>query len=265
MGQLRDPESVKRQYATEEHLNVRQQTHARYTVGMSLEAAVDAALELRTTDDLLDVGTGPGSFPGRLRESGHVGRLVGLDQSAGMIQRAAASYLGVEFIVGDAMNLPFEDMSFDAVSARHMLYHVPDVARAIREARRALKPGGRFLVLTNADGYMREFWEAALEGIRPIPEFGAFVREHENPRYHHANLEREIATVFGRAKLESLEGALEFPSAEPALAYFNSLRTQYGLDEPTWAKGREAFQRVLEETAYPWRVSKRVAVLTSTR
>ena len=112
---------------------------------------------------------------------------------------------------------------------------------------------------------MGELWEVALEGVRPIPEFGTFVQKHGNPRYHHANLEREIATVFGRAKLELLEGALEFPSAEPALAYFDSSRTQYRLDEPTWAKGREAFHRVLEKTAYPWRVSKRVAVLTSTR
>ena len=109
---------------------------------MSLEAAVDAALALEPTHDLLDVGTGPGGFPGRLRESGHVGHLVGLDQSASMIQRAAASFWGVEFIVADAMNLPFEDMSFDAVSARHMLYHVPDVAQALKEARRVLKPAG---------------------------------------------------------------------------------------------------------------------------
>lgn len=265
MSHLRDPERVNEQYATDEHLKTRQETHARYTVGPGLEAAVDAALELKPTDDLLDVGTGPGGFPGRLRASGHTGRLVGLDQSPGMIEKARASYQGVEFIVGDAMDLPSPDSSFDAVSARHMLYHVPDLKRALEQARRVLKPGGRFLALTNADGYMSEFWNAALEGVKPIPEFQELVQEHSAPRYHHAKLEHSILGVFGNAKLTLLDGALEFPSPEPALAYFDSSRTVYGLDVNTWSRGHDAFRAVLERIVYPWRVTKRVAFITSIR
>lgn len=265
MSLLDDTARVTQQYATDGHLKTRQQTHARYGVGPDLETAVDAALGLPPTDDLLDVGTGPGGFPGRLRAAGHVGRLVGLDRSEGMIQKARASFEGVEFIVGDAMALPFPDGSFDALSARHMLYHVPDLTRALDEARRVLKPGGRFLALTNADGYMLEFWEAVLEGVRPIPEFAAFVEEHTHPCYQHAKLEREIAGVFGNATLELLDGALVFPDAQPALAYFDSPRTQYGLDEAAWAKGHAAFRQTLERLDYPWRVSKRVAFITSRR
>jgi ubiquinone/menaquinone biosynthesis C-methylase UbiE len=265
VSQLRDPARVTEQYATDEHLKTRQQTHALYTVGPSLEAAVDAALALQGTHDLLDIGTGPGGFPGRLRLNGHAGRLAGLDQSIGMVQKAKETHPGVEFIVGDAMALPFQDSSFDAVSARHMLYHVPDVTKAISEARRVLRPGGRFLALTNADGYMREFWNAALEGIKPIPEFAGLVQEHESPRYHHANLERHVLEVFGNARLELLDSSLEFPNPEPALAYFDSTRTQYGLDVDAWAVGHEAFRAVLEHLDFPWRVSKQVAFITATR
>lgn len=265
MSQFRETARVTEQYATDEHLKIRQRTHALHTVGPNLEAAVDAALGLRASDDLLDVGTGRGHFPGRLRESGHAGRLVGLDQSIGMIEKARTSFSGVEFIVGDAMNLPFADSSFDAVSARHMLYHVPDVQRALEEARRVLRPGGRFLALTNADGYMKEFWDAALEGVRPIPEFAAFVEEHTHPRHHHVNLEHSVRDAFGNARLELLEGALVFPGAEPALAYFDSSRTQYGLDEGAWALGHDAFYRVLERLDYPWRISKQVAFVRSVR
>jgi SAM-dependent methyltransferase len=265
MSQLRDLERVQEQYATDEYLKIRQQTHARYTVGPNLEAAVDAALELQGTHDLLDVGTGPGGFPGRLRSGGHTGRLVGLDQSVGMIEKARASFPGVEFIVGDAMDLPFPDSSFDTVSARHMLYHVPDLTRALEEARRVLRPGGRFLALTNADGYMFEFWNAVLEGVKPIPEFAGLVQEHSAPRYHHANLGHSILGVFGNAKLTLLDSAFEFPNAEPALAYFDSSRTVYGLDADAWSKGHEAFRAVLERLDFPWRVSKRVAFITATR
>ncbi len=265
MSQLQDSARVTEQYATDEHLKTRQQTHALYTVGPSLETAVDAALELQGTHDLLDIGTGPGGFPGRLRLNGHMGRLVGLDQSVGMIEKARAAHPGADFIVGDAMNLPFPDSSFDAVSARHMLYHVPDVTKAISEAKRVLRPGGRFLALTNADGYMHEFWKAALEGVRPIPEFAGFVQEHESPLYHHANLEQHVLEVFGNARLELLDSCLEFPNPEPALAYFDSSRTQYGLDVDAWSKGHEAFQAVLERLDFPWRVSKQVAFITATR
>ncbi len=265
MSQLRDSARVTEQYATDEHLKTRQQTHALYTVGPDLEAAVDAALELQGTQNLLDVGTGPGGFPGRLRSGGHAGRLVGLDQSSGMIKKAREAHSGVEFIVGDAMDLPFPDSSFDAVSARHMLYHVPDVHQALKEAKRVLRPGGRFLALTNADGYMREFWDAALEGIKPIPEFVGFVQEHESPRYQNANLEQRVHEGFGNARIELLKSSLEFPNAEPALAYFDSSRTQYGLDVDAWSKGYDAFRTVLERLDFPWRVSKQVAFITATR
>ncbi len=265
MSRLRDPARVTEQYATDEHLKTRQQTHALYTIGPGLEAAVDAMLELQGTQDLLDVGTGPGGFPGRLRSCGHTGRLVGLDQSIGMVEKARETHSGIEFIVGEAMNLPFDDSSFDAVSARHMLYHVPDVTRAISEAKRVLRPGGRFLALTNADRYMHEFWNAALEGIKPIPEFAGLVQEHESPRYHHANLEQKVRDVFGNARLELLNSSLEFPNPEPALAYFDSSRTQYGLDVNAWSKGHDAFRTVLERMDFPWHVSKQVAFITATR
>jgi SAM-dependent methyltransferase len=265
MSQLQDSARVTEQYATDEHLKTRQQTHALYTVGPDLEIAVDAALELQGTQDLLDIGTGPGGFPGRLRLNGHTGRLVGLDQSIGMLESAQVTHPGVEFIVGDAMDLPFPDSSFDAVSARHMLYHVPDVRQAISEAKRVLQPGGRFLALTNADSYMHEFWDAVLEGIKPIPEFAGLVQEHESPRYHHANLEQYVLEVFGNARLELLNSSLEFPNPEPALAYFDSSRTQYGLDVNAWSKGHQAFQIVLERLDFPWRISKQVAFITATR
>src|SRR5687768_1380215 len=81
-----EAERLAAQYATAESLRARIETHARYSVGPSLEAAVDAALALCGGEDLLDVGTGTGGFPARLRREGHRGRLVGVDASAGMVR-----------------------------------------------------------------------------------------------------------------------------------------------------------------------------------
>ncbi len=54
----------------------------------------------------------------------------------------------VQFKEIDAQSIPFEDETFDAVIANHMLYHVPDRPKAIAEIKRVLKPGGRLIATT---------------------------------------------------------------------------------------------------------------------
>ncbi len=59
-----DAAVVARQYATDEHLQTRIRTHRLYSVGTPLEDRVDALLGLQGDEALLDVGTGPGGYPG---------------------------------------------------------------------------------------------------------------------------------------------------------------------------------------------------------
>jgi SAM-dependent methyltransferase len=68
---------------------------------------------------------------------------------------------GIDARVGDARRLPFEDGEFDAVLAAWMLYHVPDLDRALAEIARVLRPGGRLVAVTNAVGHMQELWDLA--------------------------------------------------------------------------------------------------------
>ena len=53
-------------------------------------------------------------------------------------------------------DLPFGDEAFDVVAALWMLYHVPDVDRALAEIRRVLRPGGLFVAVTNGDGHLAD-------------------------------------------------------------------------------------------------------------
>ncbi len=137
-------------YRTDVNLRIRQETHAKFTIGQPLEDLVDSALKLEPHESLLDIGTANGAFPIRLSQK-HIGRLVGLDFSSGMIALAQAQNANVEFLEADAMKLPFGDQSFDVVTARHMLYHVPNIEKALLEVKRVLKPNGRFLALTNKE------------------------------------------------------------------------------------------------------------------
>ena len=56
----------------------------------------------------------------------------------------------------NAQSIPYDDNEFDAVIANHMLYHVPDRARALSEIRRVLKPGRYLTATTVGAGHMQE-------------------------------------------------------------------------------------------------------------
>lgn len=99
--------------------------------------------------NVLELGVGTGkNFP---LYPPSVERLVGIDPDEAMLrraeQRAGESTFPVEVVEADAEELPFEDESFDAVTATLVFCTVPDPARALREARRVLTRGGQLRLL----------------------------------------------------------------------------------------------------------------------
>ena len=109
---------------------------------------VDAA-SLAPGDRVLDVACGTGVVAREAaRRLGERGRVVGLDASACMLDRARAAAPGVEWREGDAAALPFPDESFDDVLCQAALMFLPDRVGALREMRRVLRPGGTLVVQT---------------------------------------------------------------------------------------------------------------------
>lgn len=96
---------------------------------------------------VLDVAMGTGLVAREaMRIVGSGGRVVGLDPSSGMLERARAG-LGVEAIVGVAESLPFPDATFDFISMGYALRHISDLSHAFAEFARVLKPQGRACIL----------------------------------------------------------------------------------------------------------------------
>jgi demethylmenaquinone methyltransferase/2-methoxy-6-polyprenyl-1,4-benzoquinol methylase len=99
----------------------------------------------------LDLATGTGDIAFALTVRG--ANVVGLDITARMIELARAKIggadkaLAVRFVVGDMLALPFPDRSFDIVTTGYGLRNVPNLALAIQEIHRVLKPGGQMLSL----------------------------------------------------------------------------------------------------------------------
>lgn len=102
----------------------------------------------QATGDVLEIAVGTGRNLPHYR--GDV-RLTGVELSPAMLERARerAQRLGrdVDLRVGDVQALEFADESFDTVVSTLALCTIPDDRAAVAEARRVLRPGGRFLLL----------------------------------------------------------------------------------------------------------------------
>jgi len=95
-----------------------------------------------------DLGVGTGALAGRLAPFVH--RVVGIDRSPEMLETAAArlhDVAGVELRVGDLEALPIDDDELDLAILALVLHYVVDPPAALAEARRALTPGGRIVLL----------------------------------------------------------------------------------------------------------------------
>lgn len=107
---------------------------------------------------VLDVGCGTGEIIIRLAGKFPQASFVGVDLEESHLARAAAQCAPfgerVRFERGDALALPFADLSFDLVVCRHVLQAVPDPAPALAEIRRVARPGGRIHLIAEDYGML---------------------------------------------------------------------------------------------------------------
>jgi len=92
---------------------------------------------------ILDLGCGTGRLIPILS-----GEIIGADVSEKMLAIAKKRFPKIKFLKEDALNLSFEDESFDAVVCAFLIVHIKDPAKLFEEVYRVIKPGGVF-VLTN--------------------------------------------------------------------------------------------------------------------
>jgi arsenite methyltransferase len=107
------------------------------------------ALDLQAGERVLDIGCGPGYLAAEMAQTlGGTGYVLAVDPSPAMLAIASPrAGETVELAEGDALSLPADDSSFDAAVSTQVYEYVTDIAGALAEVRRVLRPGGRLLVL----------------------------------------------------------------------------------------------------------------------
>src|SRR4051812_25653470 len=157
--------------------------------------------------DVLEVGCGTGAFAARLVSELPGIALLAVDQSPRFVELTRER--GVPAQVQDVQHLLAADASYDVVLALWMLYHVPDLERGLAEVRRVLRPGGRFVAVTNGDEHVAGLRrEAGGDAVRPT--------------FSSENGEAALRRHFDAVTRQDVETRAVFPDRDAALAYLLS-------------------------------------------
>ena len=213
------------QYRDSSNLDARITVHLRFSSNKTgwFRWYFEQLLQLPPAARVLDIGCGPARLWSdqfyRVPAGWHI---TLADLSPGMIEQARSNLAAAgadndqrfAFRTADAQILPFDDDTFDAVFANHMLYHAPDIPRALAEIRRVLRPTGRLYAATNGDGHMAELNDlvAPFESDKALPP--GPVR-----RFGLENGEEQLARWFVRIERRDYPDSLEITEAGPLVAY----------------------------------------------
>jgi SAM-dependent methyltransferase len=184
-------------------------------VGLPLFGAALDAARVTSGTRLLDAGCGAGLLA--LLASLRGADVTAFDASPGLLAIARRRLPTFEVREGDLESLPFADASFDAVIAVNSIFYAQDMAAAMRELARVVRPGGRVVITAWGPPDRCEFQVAVMPGLRPLlppPPPGV-------PPPHPGALSEPgaLAAVLERAGLRPMEQGevacpFVFPSSE---------------------------------------------------
>jgi len=167
---------------------------------------------------VLDVGTGTGgniAIPAAQLGADVVGLDITPELFVHARRRAGEAGVEVEWIDGDAQELPFADASFDRVTSTFGAMFAPDHGRAAAELVRVCRPGGRIAMTTWVnDGFVGElftltgsFMPAPPAGVQPPPRWG--VESHINDVFGAVGVTPSIERQIVDFDFESVDDAVE--------------------------------------------------------
>jgi ubiquinone/menaquinone biosynthesis C-methylase UbiE len=219
-----DPAHVRSQYLTEENLETRRSVWHPTADGRDPTTEALVAIVAEQPLRVLEIGPGTGGFAARIAAALPGVRLTAIDQSARFVELTRAR--GVDAREGDVQDMPCGDEAFDVVAALWVLYHVPDIDRALAEVRRVLRPGGLFVAVTNGDRHLADL--RVESGGKP-----------EVTGFSTQNGERQLLAHFAEVHRIDLEPRAVFADSGVADAYLRTSGEDVDWRVPPFEEPRE--------------------------
>lgn len=180
-------------------------------------AAVRAAA-IEPGQSVLDVACGTGDLTQALAARSDAAEVVGLDFTVAMLNVARRKRERhpradrIRYVEGDAMALPFDDASFDALTIAFGIRNVQDPSRAMAEFLRVLRPGGRLVILEFHRPRLRivRFFNSVYTG-RIMPATATLLARDRSGAYRY--LPRSIGSFMEADQLMDAVARAGFPGA----------------------------------------------------
>jgi len=224
MSKLTDQKYLEtEQYRDKTNLDARVELHRRFSTNPYgwFPWIFDTLEILPHPARVLELGCGPGYMWKECIDRIPAGWNITLsDLSAGMVDAAWRNLVvtgrAFKFEQIDAQSIPYSDETFDIVIANHMLYHVPDLPKALNEIKRVLKTDRYFIATTVGRKHLSEI----LEWLREVSldsDFAPF----GNP-FTLDNGYKQIEPFFSKIEVKRYDDNLVLTEVEPLMAYINS-------------------------------------------
>ena len=180
------------------------------------------------------------------------------DISSGMLRDArraiGSSDTRFAFRAFDCRKIPCKDESFDLVIANHVLFYCDDIPAVLKEVRRVLAPGGRFLCSAYGKAHMQEVSQL----VQDFDERIVLSADRLYERFGRENGQSILTPFFPKAQWLSYEDCLLVQDAEPLISYVLSChgnQNQYILD-----RYKEFRSYTARKTAKGFRITKDAGV-----
>ena len=249
MSKFTDQQYLKTdQYRDSSNLDARVEIHRRFSTNSYgwMNWVFDHIFALPVNAKILELGCGPAYlWKENVSRIPSAWDITLSDLSSGMLDSAWRNLVvtgrAYNFKEIDAQSIPFADETFDAVIANHMLYHVPDKAKALAEIKRVLKIGGHFFATTVGDNHLKEItnWFRQIHKSEVWDSFAnLFTLE---------NGLAQLQPFFPNVTLSRYEDNLHVTELEPLVAYFHSGIRAGELSEGEIVKLRSDLEKELRE------------------
>jgi ubiquinone/menaquinone biosynthesis C-methylase UbiE len=220
-------EFAEQQYKTSQKLNSRINLWSYGSNPESLQKWIFSKIQLQENERVLELGCGTGQlWFENFNKVPSTCSIILSDFSKEMVNKAKENLgqqnLPIEFEIIDAEKIPYPDNNFDVVIACHMLYHIPNIQKALRSINNLLKPEGRFIATTVSKNHLQELKDFLFE-------FGIYSQEKtwgKNFSEFRNETGREVLIpFFSEVKFYEYINEVKINSVIPLMNYIESLYT----------------------------------------
>lgn len=236
------------QYKDSSNLDARLEIHKRFSTNPYgwFNWVFDTLAKLPKDATVLELGSGSGALWSNIANRIPANWNITLsDLSQGMLDAAWRNLVvtgrNFKFEQIDAQSISYKDETFDIVIANHMIYHVPDRAKALSEINRVLKKGGHLIATTVGESHMKEItdWLQRVDGDN---DFSPFILP-----FTLENGMEQLKKVFTKVKVSRYEDSLQVTDIDLLITYLRSAIRASEVSEVELAKVKMDLKKELKQ------------------